>query len=160
MNPKVVEEDGFTVVGIEARTNNARELGPGGVIPRQWARFMREALAEKIHDKADGSIVAVYSDYAGDQDGEYSFLIGARVTSAREVPSGMVVKKVPAGRYAVFISDKGPVEKVVPALWRRIWAVPERSLGGNRAYQADYELYDERAANPEEAQVDIHVGVR
>lgn len=159
MKPRVVEEDGFTVVGIEARTSNAREMASGGVIPKQWARFMREGLADGIHNRADSAIVAVYSDYEGDKDGEYNFLIGARVTSAKKVPDGMVVRKVPAGRYAIFTSRKGPVAQVVPETWKHIWSVPKSSPGGERAYKADYEVYDERAANPEDAQVDIHIGI-
>jgi len=160
MKPRVVGESGFTVVGIEVRTSNAKEISPEGVIGKQWARFMQENLAARIPHKADDSVLAVYSDYASDKDGEYNFLIGARVTSAKEVPAGMVVKKIPAGRYAVFTSEKGPVGKVVPGLWQKIWAVPETSPGGKRAYKADYEVYDQRAANPEDAQVDVHIGIK
>ena len=160
MKPRVVEESGFTVVGIEVRTSNPKEMSPEGVIGKQWARFMQENLAARIPNKADSSVVAVYSDYASDKDGEYNFLIGARVTSAKDVPAGMVVKKVPAGRYAVFTSEKGPVGKVVSGLWQKVWEIPKAEPGGDRAYRVDYEVYDERAANPEDAQVDVHIGIK
>jgi predicted transcriptional regulator YdeE len=160
MKPKVVEEAGFTVVGIEARTSNMKEMSPDGIIAKQWARFVQENLAARIPNKADSSVLAVYSDYASDKDGEYSFMIGARVTSAKDVPAGMVVKKVPAGRYAILTSNRGPVAKVVVEAWQQIWAVPKSSPGGDRAYRADYEVYDERAANPEDAQVDVHIGIK
>ena len=45
--------------------------------------------------------------------------------------------------------------RVVPETWKRIWTA---SL--ERAYQTDFEVYDERAADPQNAQVDICVGVR
>jgi predicted transcriptional regulator YdeE len=160
MKPKVVEESGFTVVGIEVRTSNAKEMSPDGMIGKQWARFMQENLAARIPNKADSSVLAVYSDYASDKDGEYNFLIGARVVSAKEVPAGMVVKKVPAGRYAMFTSEKGPVGKVVFGLWQKIWTIPKAEPGGDRAYRVDYEVYDQRAANPEHAQVDVHIGIK
>jgi predicted transcriptional regulator YdeE len=160
MKPRVVEGAGFTVVGIEARTSNAKEVSPDGVIGRQWARFLQENLAAQIPSKADSSILAVYSDYASDKDGEYTYTIGVRVTSAKDVPAGMVVKKVPAGRYAVFTSNKGPVAQVVVEMWQQIWAVPKSVPGGDRAYRADYEVYDQRAANPEDAQVDVHIGIK
>jgi predicted transcriptional regulator YdeE len=160
MKPRVVEESGFTVVGIEVRTSNAKEMSPEGVIGKQWGRFMQGNLAVRIPNKADSSVLAVYSDYASDKDGEYSFVIGARVTSAKEVPAGMVVKKVPAGRYAVFTSEKGPVGKVVPGLWQRIWTIPKAEPGGDRSYKMDYEVYDERAATPQDAQVDVHIGIK
>jgi len=160
MKPKVVEESGFTVVGIEARTSNAKEMSPDGVIGKQWARFMQDNLATRIQNKADSSILALYSDYASDKDGEYTFLIGARVTSAKDVPAGMVVKEVPAGRYAIFTSNKGLVAKIVVETWQQIWAVPKSSPGGSRAYKTDFEVYDERAANPQDAQVDVHIGIK
>ena len=160
MKPKVVEESGCTVVGIEVRTSNAQEMSPDGKIGKQWARFMQGNLTAQIPNKADTSVLALYSDYASDKDGEYNFLIGARVTSAKEVPAGLVVKKVPAGRYAVFTSEKGPVGKVVVGLWQKIWTIPKVEPGGDRAYKVDYEVYDERAANPEDAQVDVHIGIK
>jgi predicted transcriptional regulator YdeE len=160
MNQKVVEEAGFTVVGIAARTSNAREMTPEGVIAKQWGRFMQENLAAQIPNKADLSIVAVYTDYAGDQDCEYTFVIGARVHSAAEVPPGMVAKTVPAGRYAMFTSEEGPVEKIVVETWRKIWSVPKSVPGGDRAFQTDFEVYDQRAANPRDAQVDVYVGIK
>ena len=60
----------------------------------------------------------------------------------------------------MFISEKGFVRKVVSETWMRIWAVPKSAPGGNRAYQADFEVYDQRAADPQNAQVDIYVGIK
>jgi predicted transcriptional regulator YdeE len=76
------------------------------------------------------------------------------------VPAGMTVKKVPAGRYAVFTSERGPVEKVVVEMWRRVWETPKNALGGDRTYRADFEVYDQRAQNPADAVVDLYVAVR
>ncbi len=160
MIPKVVEETGFTVVGISIRTNNAKETSGKGVIPQRWDRFMKEGLLNTIPNKVDSNILAVYTDYENDANGEYTFMIGAKVSSADGVPPGMVAKKVPAGRYAVFTSEKGFVGKVVPQTWNRIYTAPKSSPGGNRAYRADFEVYDQRAADPQNAQVDIYVGIK
>jgi predicted transcriptional regulator YdeE len=160
MKPKVIEEAGFNVIGIAERTTNAREMSGEGVIGRQWGRFMQENLLAQIPNKADSSIIAVITDYASDKDGEYTHLIGARVTSTADVPAGMVVKKVPAGKYAIFTSEKGSVAQVVVGTWQRIWAQPKNAPGGNRAYKADYEVYDERAMDPQNAQMDVHVGIK
>ncbi len=160
MNPKVVDEAGLNVIGIEARTSNAREMTGAGVIAKQWARFMQENLAGQIPNKTVSAIVAVYTDYASDQDGEYTFVIGARADSAAQVPPGMVAKKIPAGRYAVFTSAKGPVERIVFETWQKVWSVPKSAPGGDRAYRTDFEVHDQRAANPRDAQVDIHVGIK
>jgi predicted transcriptional regulator YdeE len=157
---KIVEGTGFAVVGISTRTTNAKEMSGKGVIAQQWDRFMKEGLLSKIPNKVDSKILAVYADYESDANGAYTYILGARVNSAADVPPGMVAQRVPAGRYAVFISEKGFVGKVVPETWSRIWAVPKSAPGGNRAYQADFEVYDQRAADPQNAQVDIYVGIK
>jgi predicted transcriptional regulator YdeE len=159
LTPKIVEKTGFTVIGISIRTSNAKEMSGNGVIAKQWDRFMKEGQLSRIPNKVDSSILAVYTDYESDANGAYTHMLGARVSSADSVPPGMVAKKVPAARYAVFLSAKGFVGKVVPETWTRIWAVPKAEPGGNRAYQADFEVYDHRAADPHNAQVDIYVGI-
>lgn len=158
MNPAGIE--GFTVVGIEARTDNAREMAGDGIIAKQWRRFMGENLLAQIPHRIDGAILAVYSDYESDRDGEYSFMIGARVKSATGIPPGMMARKVPGGRYAVFTSERGAVEKVVMETWQKVWLATTAELGGERAYNADFEIYDERARDPKNAQVEIHVGIK
>ena len=160
MEPKIVERPAFTVVGLVARTTNAKEMTPDGVIGRQWMRFMKDNMLGQIPNKADENIVAVYTDYASDENGDYDFLLGARVTSAETVPEGMGSRAIPAGRYAVYTSDKGPAPKVVPAMWQRVYATPKSTPAGARIYRADYEVYDERARNPEESIVELYVGVK
>jgi CubicO group peptidase (beta-lactamase class C family)/predicted transcriptional regulator YdeE len=160
MDPKIVEQDGFTVVGISARTNNAKEMTADGVIGKMWGRLMQEGLLTKIPNKADPDIVAVYADYASDHNGDYTYLLGARVTSEADVPTGMVAKKVPSGKFAVFTSEKGPAPKVVPELWMKINSLPENAMGAERAYRADFELYDQRALDPQNSQMDVYIGIR
>ena len=76
MNPKIVQQEAFTVVGIAVRTNNAREMTPEGVIGKQWARFMQEGLLEKIPNRVGGNIIALITDYASDKDGDYTQVMG------------------------------------------------------------------------------------
>lgn len=160
LHPRIVQQDEFSVVGIAARTNNAREAGSEGVIGKQWARLMQEDVLAKIPNKLDHSIVAVYTDYAGDHNGDYTYILGARVSSVAEVPAGMVAAKIPAGRYAVFTSAKGPGYKVVPELWMKINALGKSEPGGDRVYRSDFEVYDERASDPQNLVADIYIGIR
>lgn len=160
MDPKTVKQDGFTVIGISARTSNAKEMTPQGEIGPMWGRLMQEGLLEKIPNKADRNIVAVYTDYASDHNGEYTYVLGARVAADANVPAGMVARKIPSGKYAVFTSDKGPAQKVVPALWMKINSLPQGSVGTDRLYRADFEIYDERATDPHNLQMDVYVGIK
>ena len=106
MSSNIVEQPEFMVAGIAARTSNAREMTADGVIGKIWARLMQEDVLVKIPNKADASIVAVYTDYASDKDGEYLYLLGARVTSDAGLPAGVVAKKIPAGKFAVFTTGR------------------------------------------------------
>jgi predicted transcriptional regulator YdeE len=160
MSPKIVEQEAFTVVGISTRTTNAKEMTADGAIGKMWGRLFQEGVLAKIPNKADQRIVAVYTDYASDHEGEYTYVLGARVTSDAEVPAGMVAKKIPAGKFAVFTSEKGPAPQVVPALWMKIASLPKTAAGGDRAYRADFEIYDERAMDPGNLQMDVYVGIR
>src|SRR5579864_8702463 len=157
---KVVEQPGFTVIGIAARTSNAKEMTADGVIGKQWGRLMQEGVFTKIPNKADQSIVAVYTDYVSDHNGEYTYLLGARVTSDADVPAGMVATKIRGGRFAVFTSEKGPAPQVVPETWMKINSLPKSATGGDRKYQADYEIYDQRARDPQNLVVDVYVGIK
>ena len=160
MNPRAVQQEGFTVMGIAVRTSNAEQMTEARPIGKQWERLFREGVLAAIPNKADGNIVAVYTEYASDKDGEKTYLLGARVTKMESVPAGIIVKNVPAGRYAVFTSERGPVQKVVVGMWQRVWATPKDALGGDRTYKADFEVYDQRAQNPADAVVDLYVAVR
>lgn len=160
MSAKIVAQEEFIVAGIAARTSNAKEMTADGVIGKQWARLMQENLLAKIPNKVDSSVVAVYTDYATDKDGEYTFLLGARVSSDAGLPSGMVARKIPAGTFALFTTAKGPGFKVVPETWMQINSLPKSAPGGDRVYRADYEIYDERARDPQNLQADVYVGIR
>jgi predicted transcriptional regulator YdeE len=160
MEPRVEEQGGLTVIGIAVRTSNAKEMTAEGQIGHCWMRLFQEGLLAKIPNKADASVVAVYTDYASDKDGEYTYVLGARVTSEADVPDGMIVKKIPGGRFAVFTTEKGPGPKVVPEAWMRINSLPKSSVGGDRAYRGDFEIYDERARDPQNLQADIYVRIR
>jgi predicted transcriptional regulator YdeE len=159
--PRIVEESGFSVIGIEVRTNNAREMTGLGAIPGQWEKFYKQGILEKIPGKADSNTYGVYCDYASDRNGDYTLVIGARVRdgAAFPIPAGMVLKKVAKGKYAVVTSEKGPVGKVVSGAWQQIWGMEDKKEIA-RAYQADYEVYDERARDPQNSQVDVYVGIK
>ena len=160
MDAKVLDAGGFDVVGIKTRTLNRDEMGPNGKIPKLWQEFYASQVLGRIPNRADHKVVVLYYDYESDKDGQYTYLIGARVPSAGTVPEGMTTKHVPAGKYAVFSSEAGPVPKIVVETWMRIWAVTADQPGGNRSYLVDYEVYDEKIMNSDRSHVDVFVGVK
>ena len=139
--PKVEDQDSFIVVGVTVRTNNTKEATGQGDIPGLWQNAVQNGTLEQIPNKTGDGYVVVYSDYATDNTGDYTYTLGYRVTSADKIPDGMVARTVRAGKYSVFVSETGPPQEVIPALWQRITQLTPQQLGGARAYQTDFETY-------------------
>ncbi len=156
---KTATEQAFYVAGYQVRTNNANEMSGHGEIGKLWQRFFQENLGSQIPDRTDARLIVVYSDYASDEKGDYSYLLGAPISSVDHLPAGMTFKKIVPGTYAVLTTERGPVVEVLQAEWRKIWNMQPAQLGGKRAFLTDYEVYDERSSNPQDAQVEIHIGL-
>lgn len=156
---KVEEQKPFNVVGLAVRTNNQTEATGQGEIPKLWQRFVQQNVAASIPNRADQNLIVVYTDYDSDQTGEYTYLIGSRVTSTTDIPVGLTLKEVPAGSYAILDSEKGPVQEILPKIWRQIWSMPPKDLGGQRAFKADYEVYSP-GFDPQSVQVTLHIGLK
>ena len=45
------------------------------------------------------------------------------------------------------------------AAWQAIWAMNESELNGKRRYIADFEIYDDRASDPNNTVVEIYIGI-
>ena len=156
---KVEDQQSFTVIGVSVRTDNRKEAGGNGEIPKMWASAMQDGTFDRIPNRADGNILAVYTDYASDQNGEYTYVLGARVTSTDKVPDGFVAVTVPAGKYAMVQTDKGALPDVMPRVWQRIYAMSTKELGGERAFKTDYEVYP-AGFDWQNAQIDLHLGLK
>ena len=92
-------------------------------IPKMWGRLLGEKLIDKIPNHTGSEVIAVYTDYESDKDGAYTYVLGLPVRSVERVPAGMVVRAVPAGRYAVLTADNNPPRDAVVHLWRQVWAL-------------------------------------
>lgn len=139
--PKVENTNAFIVVGVTVRTNNATEAGGQGKIADLWQNAIQNGVLEQIPNKDGDGLIVVYSGYASDNTGDYDYTLGYRVTSADKLPPGMVARTIHAGKYAVFTSQQGPPQEVIPALWQKINTMTPQQLGGTRAYVTDYETY-------------------
>jgi predicted transcriptional regulator YdeE len=154
------ERAGFTVIGIGIRTNNASEMTQNGMVPGQWQKFFAGEILAKIPERLDSDILVLYTAYSSDRNGDCDYVIGARVRPGTKAPAGMVTTQVPAGKYAVFTSEKGPVAELTVGVWRKIWAWEDSKSPNSRAYKTDYEVHDARSADPANSQIDVYVGLK
>jgi len=148
------------VAGFLVRTSNAKEVSGNGEIGKLWGRFMQQNLATQIPNKIGHTLMVVYSDYASDEKGEYTYLLGAPVSTVDGLPANLSFRRIPPGNYAVLTTAQGPLIEVLQSTWKQIWSATPAQLGAPRAFVADYEIYDQRSADPNNAQVEIHVGLR
>jgi predicted transcriptional regulator YdeE len=160
--PKIdVLADPFYVIGLSVHTSNdSNAKSGGGEIMELWQNFMQQDTFSSIPNKVGDDFYVVYTDFAADTSGGYTYLLGARVSSIDKIPAGMVAKQVPAGRYSIVTSDRGPLQQVVPAVWEKIWTMTPEALGGKHSMKADYETYNFQTMDPQDGQVDVHVGIQ
>ena len=146
MDYKIVSSDEINVIGIQTRTNNSDARKD---IPELWQEFYKDNLPARIPDRIDNDVIAVYTDYEGDHTKPYTLIIGCKVVSIYDVPEGMVSKKIPSAKYAVFeVAGESPQNII--NVWQYVWTSDLK-----RSYESDFELY--KNASPVKAEVYIGI---
>lgn len=150
------------LIGIAVRTCNALEMDPETAkIGQTIGRYFSGQLNEQIDGRVSpGTTYCVYTDYASDENGEYTYFVGELVRSLDEVPSGFEALIIPEQNYIKFTTEAGPMPSVCMDAWKEIWAMSPEDFGSGRDFVADFEVYDERAQDPENTSLDIYIGVR
>ena len=150
MKEPIIVKEAFQAIGISITTTNEKEASTEGKIPGLWNRYFQEQMMHHIPNQQAKETFAFYSNYESDETGTYTFTIGMPVSSLEDVPETMTTLIIPAATYAVFRTRKGPVAEVVCEAWEYIW---KWSKENKRTFTIDFELYDERATDPNNAQL-------
>ncbi|MEJ8547401.1 GyrI-like domain-containing protein [Brevibacillus borstelensis] len=159
MEPTIVFQEALYMKGIAARTTNEREVSGEGKIPGLWERFFATDVSGRAKAVKNPHLTyTLYTEYENGANGEYTVLIGHETEAGEQAEEGMEVILVPAGKYAVFTSERGPVGTVVTEAWKRIWEWSSTSLE-RRIFTGDFELYDARDFDPQDAVVRIYVAI-
>ncbi len=143
----------FSVIGIAMRTTN--ENGQSSQdIPQLWHNFMSEKIIEKIPHKIDNSIYCIYTEYEKDHTKPYTTIIGCKVSTLESIPEGMIGKTCKEENYTKFLAKGNLQQGIVYNEWIKIW-----NSGISRTFTTDFEIYGEKAQNPENAEVDIFIAI-
>lgn len=151
---KKTKLDKFHIVGISVRTSNTDGKSIGD-IHNLWKRFFSEEIVLSINNKVSDDVYCLYTDYDSDFMGEYTTIIGCKVSSMNKVPEGLVTKEIEASNYRVYVSE-GKISESVGETWNHIWAEGKNI---NRTYRADFDLYDKDASDPNNAIVKTYLSV-
>lgn len=135
-------------LGRPTSNKNGRSGRDGGKL---WQQFEKLTESVQIPNSTGNQRYAVYYGYEGNHEQPFRYFIGCPVSSFEEVPEGMDTLVIPAGEYQK-VTASGPMPGCMVQTWQMIWNADEQL---NRSYRCDFELYDERSHNWEEAEVDI-----
>lgn len=157
--PKIIKREAFQIIGISTETSNANELTAQAKIPQLWQDFYEKNIVDQLSKLDNQNVYGLYSDYETDVNGNYAITIGVEASKMNDASPEWVIKTIPAAKYLVFTSHKGKMPEIVIQTWQEIWAWFANSKV-ERTYTGDFELYDERCANPQEAQVEVYIAIK
>lgn len=162
MKKEIIELKGIYLVGITCRTNTKAEMNQSTAkIGVTAQRYFSESLHDKIDNRKNpGTTYCVYTEYESDFSGDYTYFIGEEVNSFDSIGDVFQTLTIPAQYYAKFTNGPSQMPEVCIDAWRAIWNMDDKDLGGKRNYIADFEVYDERSRDPQNAILDIYVGIK
>lgn len=164
MYKEIITRPEIKLVGITTRTNNVQifESDPAtNKIAETVQKYFHGGLNDRIPNRKNpGTTYCVYTEYESDHTGDYTYLIGEEVTSFENVSEEFVHMTLPAQTYAKFTNGPGPMPDVSINAWKKIWTMTPEEFGGERAYTADFEVYDARAADHSNVIFDLYIGLK
>lgn len=146
--------DAFNIIGIAIETKNAngqaaQDLG------QLWGQFYSQNIMALIPNKIGTDIYGIYTDYESDYRGNYTAIIGCKVSSLDDLPKGLIGRTIQGGTFQKYIA-KGEMPAAVGDTWQQIWS---KGAEINRAYIADFEVYGTTALNGADSEVAIFLGI-
>lgn len=151
MNYEIITLKEKIVAGIGDRTNN---MSPdmSRIIGGLWNRFYGEGIYMEIPHKTSEKALGIYTDYAGDEKDDYTVMAAYEVNERPENTEHLMVKTIPAGRYARFVVT-GNMQKAVAEFWEELW-----KMDLPRAFTCDFEEYQN--GDMEHCEIHIYIGLR
>jgi len=162
MQKLVLQRKEIKIVGIAVRTNNKAELDPKTAkifpcVQRYFHQKIAELIPNRLHP---GTTYCAYTAYESDHTGTYTYFIGEEASSLAAIPDGLEILLIPAQKYVRFTNGPGSMPDVIKKPWQQIWQMTPKELGGERRYDTDFEIYDERASDHQNIVLDIYIGIR
>lgn len=155
MQPKFLDREAFTVVGLSRRFTGEDKTE----IPQLWADF--SARLDDVQNCRGEATYGVCQPVEG-ETGEIDYMAGIEVSVTGPLPPGMTAVTVPRGHYAVFTHRftgadlHGEIGKVI----QYIWGTWLGSSGYAYTGAPDFEYYDSRfSADSLSGEIDFYIPV-
>ncbi|MDM5232812.1 GyrI-like domain-containing protein [Lysinibacillus pakistanensis] len=162
IEPTRIEElTSFTLAGISAITTNETERSKDGKIGKLFEQFHSQNIGKKlgVNIQEDGHY-SCYFNYEQGDAGLYEIMVSVKVQETSQLQSLDTINTftVPAAKYAVFVTEKGPIIEMVQRAWDDIWQWSQQP-DNNRAFTGDFEYYS-KDINPEDGQAEIYISIK
>lgn len=149
MEPRIVERDPFSVVGMHYRGNPQE-----GELPRLWQAFgPRE---QEIKGILNQHVTYGLSAFLDEDTGEFDCLAGLEAESGHELPEGMVAWDMPGGTYAVFPCTLATIAQT----FGHAYSTWLPSSGYVRGDGPDFEAYEMFEGNDSDETFDLYIPIR
>ncbi len=118
-----------------------------------WQEFekQRKEYGDRIPESAP--VYAVYFDYGDEDRDEFAYFVGVESEPGTPLPPGWERLDIPAQSYHLEWA-RGKMTGCISDAWARI-----QGSGIERGYHYDMEIYDHRARDWENAEVEIRVSL-
>ncbi|GGG65795.1 GyrI-like domain-containing protein [Epilithonimonas arachidiradicis] len=144
----------FKLVGVKLKGKTKNENGQSGIdCGKLWQNFEDSKISQRIPNKTSDALYAVYYDYESDENGLFSYFIGQKVKKDTTTPEDLDEIIIPEQNYHQELA-KGQMTGCISDAWERIW-----SSDLPRKFGYDFEIYDERSQDWENAEIDIFISV-
>jgi predicted transcriptional regulator YdeE len=149
-----VEINDIHLIGLSLKTKTTNAGGQSSIdCGNLWKEFETGKYVDSIPDKLSEEIYGVYHHYEGDHTKPFSYFVGCRVKQGTPAPQGLETVTIPGGIYHK-ITAKGKMPDCVINAWKEIWITDIA-----RTYQIDFEVYDERTRDWNDAEVDVYLSI-
>jgi predicted transcriptional regulator YdeE len=153
MNNIEIEE--INLIGLMLKTKTINTDGQSHIDCKNlWHEFEKGKFEATIPNKLSDEIFGVYHQYEGDSTKPFSYFVGCKVKSGTEAPPGLQTLTIPTGIYHK-INAKGQMPDCIINAWKEIWTSDIA-----RTHQIDFEVYDERSKDWNDAEVAIYLSTK
>jgi len=167
VEPKIISEESLLLVGLSFYGdpfNRASGWSEENEIGLLWKRLMGLIMSKpgiiKHQKKSDVFLEVHIQTDETEEKGIFEIFVGTAVEKIEDVPIELVVKQLPASRYAVFTLKGNEItsdyEKIILHEW-----LPSSGYEAHEKFGFQY--YDSRFRgmdNIEESEIDVYVPVR
>jgi predicted transcriptional regulator YdeE len=148
------QKTNFKLVGLKLEEKTTNENNQSSKdCGNLWQKFEKDKIFDLIPNKLSNEIYAVYFDYEKDETKPFSYFIGCKVDENSGIPKNLKSLEIPSQSYSK-ITAKGVMTGCITKAWEKIW-----NSGIQRKFGFDFEVYDERSQDWDNAEVDIYISV-